>query len=154
MRFVFAGSVIFVSEPVCFNSAYSIRQSYSAVSSSVNIRDYNGLSDAWASREGRDVGCQRVYFNSTRMRLIFAGSAIFVNEAILNLPIVSGDHSQQFRALLMCMTVVHDQMRRSVEGGGVGCQWVYFNSTRVCFSFAGSAIFISESVAVSFLPIR
>ena len=71
------------------------------------IRDCNGLSDAWACREGRDVGCQRVYFNSTRMRFIFAGSAIFVNEAVLILPIVSGDHSQQFRALLMCMTVAH-----------------------------------------------
>ena len=76
------------------------------------------------------------------------------NEAVLILPIVSGDHSQQFRALLMCMTVVHDQMRGSEEGGDVGCQWVYFNSTRVCFIFAGSAIFISKSVAVSFLPIR
>ena len=38
--------------------------------------------------EGGNVGCQRVSFKSTRMRLIFAGSAIFVNEAVLILPIV------------------------------------------------------------------
>ena len=85
------------------------------------------------------------------MRLNFAGSAIFVNEAVLILPVVSGDHSQQFRALLMCMTVVHDQMRRSVEGGDVGCQWVYFNSTRVYFIFARSAHF-HQRICSCFVP--